>query len=204
MRRHTAARDVRRAAATRRIRSSTARRIPRSSSPGPRSSATRRSRSHGPTTASTARSGSRTRRSSPASPDHRRRGDPRRRLAGPLGSGGAGCPAPGGTGRRARDAALRDRRGLREPLPSSRQPMRVRADQGGRTNEPLPPAVLPLETVAELNEGLVCLSGCARDGLALHPARRRPAGGRVRPGAVPRRAAATVRAGRHTTARSAP
>jgi error-prone DNA polymerase len=33
----------------------------------------------------------------------------------------------------------------------------------------LEPAV-PLETVAELNEGLVCLSGCARDGLALrHP-----------------------------------
>lgn len=30
----------------------------------------------------------------------------------------------------------------------------------------LPPAV-PLETVAELHEGLVCLSGCARDGLAL-------------------------------------
>ena len=26
---------------------------------------------------------------------------------------------------------------------------------------------MPLETVAELNEGLVCLSGCARDGLAL-------------------------------------
>ncbi len=34
----------------------------------------------------------------------------------------------------------------------------------------LPPAA-PLETVAELNEGLVCLSGCARDGLALHDPR---------------------------------
>ena len=34
----------------------------------------------------------------------------------------------------------------------------------------LPPAV-PLDTVAELNEGLVCLSGCARDGLALHDPR---------------------------------
>jgi error-prone DNA polymerase len=34
----------------------------------------------------------------------------------------------------------------------------------------LPPAV-PLETVAELNHGLVCLSGCARDGLALHDPR---------------------------------
>ena len=38
---------------------------------------------------------------------------------------------------------------------------------GREDREPLPPAV-PLETVAELNEGLVCLSGCARDGLALH------------------------------------
>ncbi len=38
---------------------------------------------------------------------------------------------------------------------------------GREDREPLPPAV-PLETVAELSEGLVCLSGCARDGLALH------------------------------------
>jgi len=37
---------------------------------------------------------------------------------------------------------------------------------GREDREPLPPAVA-LETVAELNEGLVCLSGCARDGLAL-------------------------------------
>jgi error-prone DNA polymerase len=37
---------------------------------------------------------------------------------------------------------------------------------GREDREPLPPSV-PLETVAELNEGLVCLSGCARDGLAL-------------------------------------
>ena len=37
---------------------------------------------------------------------------------------------------------------------------------GREDREPLPPAV-PLETVAELNEGLICLSGCARDGLAL-------------------------------------
>jgi error-prone DNA polymerase len=34
----------------------------------------------------------------------------------------------------------------------------------------LPPAV-PLETVAELNDGLVCLSGCARDGFALRDPR---------------------------------
>src|SRR3954447_617579 len=33
--------------------------------------------------------------------------------------------------------------------------------------DPLPPAVDP-QLVAELNEGLVCLSGCARDGLGVH------------------------------------
>jgi error-prone DNA polymerase len=38
---------------------------------------------------------------------------------------------------------------------------------GREDREPLSPSVA-LETVAELNEGLVCLSGCARDGLALH------------------------------------
>jgi error-prone DNA polymerase len=37
---------------------------------------------------------------------------------------------------------------------------------GREDREPLPPSV-PLELVAELNEGLVCLSGCARRGLAL-------------------------------------
>ncbi|HZO50728.1 MAG TPA: DNA polymerase III subunit alpha, partial [Gaiellaceae bacterium] len=37
---------------------------------------------------------------------------------------------------------------------------------GREDREPLPPAA-PLETVAELNEGLVCLSGCARAGLGL-------------------------------------
>ena len=35
---------------------------------------------------------------------------------------------------------------------------------GRDDREPLPPAV-PLETAVELNEGLVCLSGCARNGL---------------------------------------
>ncbi len=37
---------------------------------------------------------------------------------------------------------------------------------GREDREPLPPAV-PLELVAELSEGLVCLSGCARDGLGI-------------------------------------
>ena len=36
----------------------------------------------------------------------------------------------------------------------------------GREDRPVPPAVA-LETVAELNDGLVCLSGCTRDGLGL-------------------------------------
>jgi error-prone DNA polymerase len=40
---------------------------------------------------------------------------------------------------------------------------------GREDREPLPPEV-PLETVAELNEGLVCLSGCARNGLGLRDA----------------------------------
>ncbi|HEU5207416.1 MAG TPA: error-prone DNA polymerase [Gaiellaceae bacterium] len=37
---------------------------------------------------------------------------------------------------------------------------------GREDREPMPPSV-PLATVAELNEGLVCLSGCARRGLGL-------------------------------------
>ncbi|MCZ7587700.1 MAG: error-prone DNA polymerase [Gaiella sp.] len=41
---------------------------------------------------------------------------------------------------------------------------------GKEDREPLSPAV-PLETVAALNEGLVCLSGCSRDGLALRDPR---------------------------------
>ena len=44
--------------------------------------------------------------------------------------------------------------------------MRARDPRGRSTACLLEPAVA-LETVAELNEGLVCLSGCARDGLAL-------------------------------------
>ncbi|HXG76071.1 MAG TPA: error-prone DNA polymerase [Gaiellaceae bacterium] len=41
-----------------------------------------------------------------------------------------------------------------------------RSDGGSTGREPLQPSV-PLETVLELREGLVCLSGCARHGLAL-------------------------------------
>lgn len=38
----------------------------------------------------------------------------------------------------------------------------------GKEHRVLLPPAAPLEMVAELNEGLVCLSGCARDGLALN------------------------------------
>ena len=38
------------------------------------------------------------------------------------------------------------------------------AGSGREDRDPLPPSV-SLATVAELNEGLVCLSGCARHGL---------------------------------------
>src|SRR4051812_1117108 len=37
----------------------------------------------------------------------------------------------------------------------------------GANREPLPPALDP-QLLAEHNEGLVCLSGCARDGLGVH------------------------------------
>ena len=68
----------------------------------------------------------------------------------------------------------------------------------------LEPAV-PLETLAELNEGLVCLSGCARDGLALRDPRGDCAArGGVRPRAILRRAPAPVRAGRREAAHGAP
>ena len=42
--------------------------------------------------------------------------------------------------------------------------------------EPLPPEV-PIESVLERNEGLVCLSGCARDGLVARPAADRDSSG---------------------------
>ena len=83
-------------------------------------------------------------------PDHRRRGDTGRRVA--------------------RHAPLRGREGLREPLPHPHRGACRDAPRGKEHRVLLEPAV-PLETVAELNEGLVCLSGCARDGLALRDPR---------------------------------
>ena len=62
--------------------------------------------------------------------------------------------------------------------PAAKPPVRDSGPgEGARGNREVPPTstarrvllepAVPLETVAELNEGLVCLSGCARDGLAL-------------------------------------
>ena len=60
---------------------------------------------------------------------------------------------------------------------------------------PLDPA-LPLELLEERNEGLVCLSGCARRGLGVRSERRRTTRPRVRAGPLLRRAPAPVRARR--------
>ena len=60
--------------------------------------------------------------------------------------------------------------GTRRPGKEDREPVEeARGNQEvppARYREPSPPSV-PLETVAELNEGLVCLSGCSRRGLGL-------------------------------------
>jgi error-prone DNA polymerase len=86
----------------------------------------------------------------------------------PAGSGGAGF-AGAGAGRGGHHVTLLCESGkgyanlcriLTAAHAGTRRP-------GREDREPLRPAVA-LETVAELNEGLVCLSGCARDGLALH------------------------------------
>jgi DNA polymerase III alpha subunit len=87
--------------------------------------------------------------------------------------------------------------------------------------EPLPPA-LPLESLLEANDGLVCLSGCARSGLGIrdpnaaarvglraqrsrHPRPERGCAGRsgIRPRPLLRRAPASVRAGRRPPERRA-
>ena len=87
----------------------------------------------------------------------------------PLESGGGGFAAAGAEYRAGRHITLLCESGkgyanlcriLTAAHAGTRRP-------GREDREPLPPAV-SLETVAELNEGLVCLSGCARDGLALH------------------------------------
>ncbi len=54
--------------------------------------------------------------------------------------------------------------GLREPLPPAHRGARAHAAR--RKESSLPPALDPA-LLAELNDGLVCLSGCARDGLGV-------------------------------------
>ena len=115
-------------------------------------------------------------------PDHRRRGDDRRR--------------------RTSDAALRDAGRLREPLPHPHRRARRNASRGKGARELLP-AATTIEYVAAHAEGLVCLSGCARHGLAtLDPngAARLARGVSRR---VLRRAPAAVRARRRAPQRAA-
>ena len=134
-----------------------------------RSSATRRSRSP-ITTASTARSSSRT---PPSSSAIRPITGAEVTLSGvgstePPGSGGAGFAGAGAGGGGAHVTLLcesgKGYANLCRILTAAHAGTRP---EGKEDRVLLPPAV-PLETVAELSEGLVCLSGCARDGLALH------------------------------------
>ena len=125
------------------IRSSTAPRTPRSSRCGRRSSATRRSRSP-TTTASTARSSSRTRRSSSASA--------------PI--TGAEVTLVGGAHVTLLVESSQGYANLCRLLTAAHAHTRP------KEGELLPPALDPA-LLAELNEGLVCLSGCARDGLGV-------------------------------------
>ncbi len=76
---------------------------------------------------------------------------------------------------------------LTESHAGTRQP-------GREDREPLPPSVAQ-RFIEEHSDGLVCLSGCARNGLAVqNPNCSRPTGARLRPGALLRRAAAAIRA----------
>ena len=71
-----------------------------------------------------------------------------------------------------------------------------------KEGELLPPALDPA-LLEELNEGLVCLSGCARDGLAVRdPNAAVAARPRLRAGALLRRAAASLRARRRPPERA--
>ncbi len=94
--------------------------------------------------------------------------------------------------------------GLREPLPAADGRPRGNASrQAAKTASRCRPSV-PLELVAELSEGLVCLSGCARDGLGVRDPNgaARLAGRSAR--ALLRRAPAAVRAGRRPAERAPP
>jgi DNA polymerase III alpha subunit len=73
---------------------------------------------------------------------------------------------------------------------------------GREDREPLPPSV-PLETVAELNEGLVCLSGARATGSRSTTSRAQRGSSPRSVRAILRRAAASVRARRHAEARDA-
>ena len=113
--------------------------------------------------------------------DHRRRGHAR--------------------GRRPRDAARRDARAATRTSAGC-SPRRTRG-RGRSRPEPLPPALAARARCSSTNDGLVCLSGCARHGLAVrdpNAAARARAGLRARP--LLRRAAAPVRARRRAPQRA--
>ena len=64
------------------------------------------------------------------------------------------------------DGPGRVRGGLAQPLPAAERG--ARRDRGPTRSRPLPP-VLALDSLLERSEGLVCLSGCARDGALAGP-----------------------------------
>ena len=92
--------------------------------------------------------------------------------------------------------------GLREPLPAADQAHAGTRPKPG--NEPPLPPALPLQSLLELNEGLVCLSGCARHGLGVYrPNDAAQLASALRSRPLLRRAPAAVRARRHAPPRAA-
>ena len=133
---------------------------------GPRSSGTRRSPSP-TTTASTGRSSSRTPRRRSACD---RSPGPRSRSAGSarVREGWAAAASPPIRARAPRTSRCSWSRGeaMRTSAACSPQPTRDSRPPGKEHRVLLAPTVA-VEAVAELSDGLVCLSGCAREGLAL-------------------------------------
>ena len=162
-------------------RSSTARRCRRSSPRAQPSSATTRLRSP-TTTASTARSSSHTLRSTSVS---------------------ARSPAPRSALRGGAHITL-----LCETRQGYANLCRILTDAHAGTREPgkerdLLPAETTIDVVERHAEGLVALSGCARNGLAVVDAKAAGRLARAFPGAFSDRAAASVRAGRREAERAA-
>ncbi len=117
-------------------------------------------------------------------PGHRRRSDPRRRLA--------------------HHAPVRERDGLREPLPHPHGRACGDATRGQGASRP-PRARRPARDRRRAERGARLLLGVrARRSRAARPARHRPTCNRLRSRALLRRAPTPIRAGRHETACGAP